>query len=80
MATRFLNHFGIDINDHNADREPLPYIIDEQDDVTYICFFNTPRRAIHRVTDGKVEVAYGAWADRATLDYGPVNELLTVEE
>ena len=80
MAKRFLNHFGIDPNDHNADREPLPYTIDDQGDVTYICFFDTPKRAIHKIADGKVEVAYGAWADRASLTYGPVNELLIVED
>ena len=80
MATRYLNHFGIDVNDHIADREPLPYQVDDQGDVTYVCFFDTPKRAIHRIKDGKVEVAYGAWADRATLTYGPVNELITVED
>ena len=80
MAKKFLNHFGIDPNDHNADREPLPYQVDKASDATYICFFDTPKRAIHRVKDGKVEVAYGAWDDRASLTYGPVNELITVEE
>ena len=53
--------------------EPLPYLYD-----AYVCFDEAPKRAIHRITTGsdgvkKVEFAYGAWADRGSLTYQPIN-------
>ncbi len=81
MASKIIDHFGRRQNSVDfRGPDPLPYVIDDQGDVTYVCFFDSPKRAIHRIKDGKVEVAYGAWADRATLTYGPVNELITVED
>lgn len=60
--------------------EPLPYLYDAggENGPAYVCFDEAPTRAIHRITTGsdglkKVEFAYGAWADRATLTYQPVN-------
>ena len=59
-----------------------PYEIDSPasgDGVTYIRYENKDTCAIHRVTVAtsngrkttKIEIAYGAWADRATLEYEP---------
>ena len=81
MATRIYDNFGrpqgsVDFRG----RDPLPYEVDKAEDATYICFFDTALRAVHRVKDGKLEVAYGAWADRATLTYQPANQFFTVEE
>lgn len=59
-------------------RQLQPYRIAEDGDVTYICFSDEAVRPIHRVTKSNgetvVEWAYGAWADRATLDYIPINQ------
>ena len=60
--------------------EPLPYLYDAggESGPAYVCFDESEKRAIHRITTGsdgvkKVEFAYGAWADRASLTYQPVN-------
>ncbi|MBR6240698.1 MAG: hypothetical protein IKQ82_04500 [Lentisphaeria bacterium] len=59
-----------------------PYIIEEAGGgVTYICYTDDDNRAIRRITETEdngvttttVEIAFGAWADRATLDYQCVN-------
>ncbi len=57
---------------------PEPYMVDAAaEDVTYICFANTTPRCVRRITqaDGvtTTEFSMGAWADRATLTYQPVN-------
>ena len=59
---------------------------DGNDGVYYTRFYNTSVCAIHRITitttgDRKTivtEVAYGAWADRATLTYQEINAVLEV--
>ena len=64
--------------------EMEPYIVEEKSGVTYICYTDEPQRAIRRITESSsdganvttIEVAYGAWADRETLDYRPVNSEL----
>jgi len=72
-------HYGDNAN------PPLTHIADESTaGVLYICFFNTANRAVHRVTvaDGitQIDRAYGAWEDRATLDYECVNNYIEVTE
>ena len=72
-------HYGDNSN------PPAAHIIDESTaGTTYLCFFNTENRVVHRVTvaDGitTVERAYGAWEDRATLDYVPINDFIEVTE
>ena len=66
-----------------------PYIVDEATDgVTYICYTNEPIRAIRRVHKTQsggvktttVENAVGAWEDRASLTYYPVNEAIPEPE
>lgn len=55
---------------------------DGEDGVYYIRFFATEQCAVHRITIAtangrqtiKTEVAYGAWANRATLSYHEINE------
>ncbi|MBQ9501783.1 MAG: hypothetical protein IJU70_06480 [Lentisphaeria bacterium] len=61
-----------------------PYIVEERSGVTYICYTDEPQRAIRRITETTsegvtttvIEIAYGAWADRTTLTYRPVNSEL----
>ena len=72
--------------------EKLAYIVEDAGGgITYICY--TPddangKRVIERitkvssggVTTTTIEHAYGAWADRASLTYYPINEAIPVEE
>lgn len=72
--------------------EKSPYIVAEAGGgVTYICF--TPddangKRVVKRIkeessggaTTTTIEHAYGAWADRASLTYYPINQAIPVEE
>lgn len=56
------------------------YMIDEADEnTTYICFYDTAERMIHRIKkDGTVttiERAWGAWENRASLSYIPINAI-----
>lgn len=63
-----------------------PYLVDKSSaTVTYVCFYETGTgpRAIHRIvkvgTVSQVTVAWGAWSDRASLTYYPVNTYLEVD-
>ena len=72
--------------------EKLAYIVENAGGgITYICF--TPddangKRVVQRITEETVggattttiEHAYGAWADRATLTYYPINQAIPVTE
>ena len=63
-----------------------PYIVEEDSNsgITYICYTGDPQRAIRRITERTsagvttttIEVAFGDWADRASLIYQPVNSEL----
>lgn len=63
-------------------RQLQPYRIAEDGEATYICFADTPERCIHRVTqtDGEtvIEWAFGAWSERSSLDYIPINQTRNV--
>lgn len=68
---------------------PEAYLVDQSNpDLTYVCYYETGAdpRAIRRVeknTDTGVTricVGWGAWADRATIDYYPVNSVFTVDD
>lgn len=66
-------------------RDPEPYVIDEATaGTTFICYADTPNRAIRRITEADgittVEWAYGAWEERASLNYVPINETVEVAE
>ena len=58
-----------------------------EDGVYYARFFNTATCAVHRITIAtangrqtiKTEVAYGAWANRATLSYHEINAQIDEE-
>lgn len=76
-----LNKFGVDANSSAADKEPLPYIVDNNSDgATYVCFFETGSnpRAIHRISAGTLGVAYGEWSKRTTLQYGEPNKNIVI--
>ena len=78
-------------NDRVSDRfntprgKKRPYLVDEAGNgVTYVCFDNTPERAIQRsVKTGNITTiawAFGAWDNRANLSYtATLNEPLTVD-
>lgn len=48
----------------------------------YFCFFNAATRMINRVTKTETgyiyEHAYGAWADRVSLTYTPINDPIAI--
>jgi hypothetical protein len=75
-----------DIN--SAPGRTVPYIVSEEGNIIYVCYQNTPLRAIRRITKVQtggvktttVEIARGAWEDRATLNYVPVNEPIPEDE
>lgn len=72
----------------SAPGRTVPYIISEEGEYTYICYTNTPIRGIRRVHKTQsggvktttVENAVGAWEDRASLTYYPVNEAIPEHE
>lgn len=60
------------------------YIVDASNPgVTYICYFNTPERIIRRITEDNgvttVEFAWGAWENRASLEYQEINRAIEIE-
>ena len=63
--------------------EPLPYQVAVDGDKTYVSFYNTNPRAIHRITTAgdvkTVEFAFGSWDERANLAYIPINSVMEVE-
>jgi len=66
---------------------PEPYVIDQATLTTqYICYYETDSapRAIRRVVtvagDTQVCVGWGAWANRASINYYPVNSVFTVND
>ena len=63
--------------------EPMPYQIATDGSTTYVSFFDTNPRAIHRITTAgdvkTVEFAFGKWDDRAILTYIPINNVMEVE-
>lgn len=78
----------------NKRTSPSPYIVSEKGTatpkVTYVCFSSDPLRVIQRITvsgvtigsedwtETKIEFSYGAWEDRETLNYVPINEVIEV--
>ena len=68
---------------------PEAYLIDQSTpDVTYVCYYETGDnpRAIRRIEKDtstgitRITVGWGAWDDRATIDYYPVNSVFTVND
>lgn len=63
---------------------PTEYMIDEATAGTkYVCFDDADKRVIWRYkTEGSVttvEFGYGAWAQRSSLTYVPINGQLEIE-
>ena len=83
--TTVIDQFGRPQNSINfgSPHEPLPYKIKSSGSTTYVCFFDTPKRAIHRITENggekTVELAYGEWENAAALTYAPINSNIEVE-
>ena len=68
---------------------PEGYLIDQANpDTTYVCYYETGAdpRAIRRIEKDtntgitRISVGWGAWSDRATIDYYPVNSVFTVDD
>lgn len=66
---------------------PEAYMVDKASSTTqYICYYETGSdpRAIRRIVKAsgqtQICVGWGAWADRATIDYYPVNSVFTVND
>lgn len=91
MSTTYRNQWGQNLGEIPAlPTEPTPYMIDQAGGgITYICYFPDDadgKRAVKRVTESSsggstvttIEHAYGAWADRATLTYYPINQAIPV--
>ena len=60
------------------------YKIDSPDDnTTYICYTGSDPRIIKRITKSgtltTVEFSYGAWEDRASLNYFPICEPIDMD-
>lgn len=71
----------------NLSAEVEAYMVDKTDaNVQYICYFETgdDPRAIRRVYKAngitQICVGWGAWDDRETIDYYPVNSVFTVDD
>lgn len=68
--------------------EMEPYLVEENTDtgITYICYDDGVTRAIRKITETtvgnvtttKIEIGYGAWANRASVTYQPINKALSV--
>lgn len=72
-----------DANFKSHSEVPEPYLVDAAvEDVTYICFTDAAFRCVRRITQANglttTEFSMGAWADRATLTYQPINSTLEV--
>ena len=67
---------------HFQKRKLSPYRVAESGSVTYLCFDDGDLRPIHRITKNATETviewAYGAWADRESFAYVPINQTLEV--
>ncbi len=67
---------------------PEGYLIENNPNVQYICYYETgdQPRAIRRImqdysgTTQQIAVGWGAWADRETINYYPVNSVFIVDD
>ena len=88
MSKEFFNAYGVSVV-QTAIKERLPY--KEEFEVSggtttvYKAYENSATAVIYKetiveaaVTTITREIAYGAWADRATLTYAPVNDPVEV--
>ena len=63
---------------------PKPFLVEKSgNSVTYVCFYDKPIRAIHKITvEGTLTTiawAWGAWEDRESLEYvTPLDTPITV--
>ena len=78
-----IDQYGFEATSVDFHRRKLqPYRVAEAGDITYLCFDNGDLRPIHRITktdtETVIEWAYGAWADRVSLNYVPINQTLEV--
>lgn len=69
------------------DIKPEGYLIDTQNNVQYICYFETgdQPRAIRRImvdytgTLQQISVGWGTWENRESIDYYPINIVFVVD-
>ena len=90
-TTTFYDRYGNPQGDiPSLPGELLAYVVDQAGGgITYVCYFPddaSGKRAIKRITETSsggstittIEHAYGAWNDRATLTYYPINQVIPV--
>ena len=91
MSTTRYDKFGRPAGYYNPIQgEPEPFLIDQITNadgstVMYVCYYAADVTAIRRVVttasgDIQVCVGWGAWEDRATIDYYPVNIVFVVDD
>ena len=91
MSTVYYDRYGGYQGENPAPPiEKLAYIVENAGGgVTYVCYTpddNNGKRVIKRITEASsggvttttIEHGYGAWADRATIDYYPINQAIPV--
>ena len=76
-----IDQYGFEaVSEFYRRRKLQAYKICTNGNVTYLCFHDTPRRAIHRITENgneiTVEWALGEWENREILEYVPINQPL----
>ena len=75
MIKHVIDCYGRDI--HFPAPKPVAYKVATDGDYTYVCYSSQDPCAIMRIdsSDGvTLTWAYGAWADRATLTYIPIDQ------
>lgn len=64
-------------NYRNAANRPAAYMVATSGAATYVCFSADDERVIQRIStaDGVTTImfAFGAWANRGSLEYGEIN-------
>jgi hypothetical protein len=78
-----IDQYGFEARSMFFQRKQLqPYRVVETASATFMCFGDEPQRPIHRITkngtETVVEWAFGAWNDKETLAYVPINQTLEV--
>ena len=90
MSTTRYDKFGRAAGYYNPiEGKPEAYLIDQANSTTqYICYYETgddPRAIRRNMVDAtgttqQIAVGWGAWDDRATIDYYPVNTVFAVDD
>ena len=85
MPKQVIDHYGFPSTsvDFNS-RKLTAYKVIKDGDYTYLIFGDYTTGPIHRIDESvsgtqKLEWSYGAVADKATLQYVPINETIEID-